>query len=55
MYEAASNAGNGITPRNCSYFHVEANREYGGARMGSRTARDIEAACETLTAIWDTS
>jgi hypothetical protein len=54
IYEAATKAGTGIAPKNCIYFHIQANREYGGARMGSRTARDIEAACETLCAIWDT-
>ncbi len=35
------------------YLDVPRGVEHRGARAGSRTLRDIEAACETISEIWD--
>ena len=53
IFEASASAGMKIVAKHCAYLHVETGKEYGGARMGARLAKDIEAACQNLAAIWD--
>ncbi|MFH2001901.1 MAG: hypothetical protein ABIK28_19635 [Planctomycetota bacterium] len=53
MFEAQVQAGMGLTSASVLYLDVPRSQEYRGARAGSRMLREIEAACENITAIWD--
>lgn len=53
MFEAAQTGGLGLPSTGVLYLDVARGRTHRGARMGARTRRDIEAACSTISAIWD--
>lgn len=53
MYEAADAAEMGLTASCVLYLDVERGLAHKGARAGSRMRRNIEAACENISAIWD--
>jgi hypothetical protein len=53
MYEAAEAAGMGLTASGVLYLDVERGDVHRGARAGSRMRSNIEAACENISAIWD--
>lgn len=52
IYEAASAAGNAVTAKNVRYLDVRRGKEYPGAKTRSRLAREIEAACANIEALW---
>lgn len=54
MYEAAAQNGLGLQAASVLYMDVPRHKVHRGARMGARLTRDIEAACETISAVWDT-
>lgn len=51
-FAAAQSAGLPITPKDVVYLDVERGREHRGARVRSQLMRDIEAACQTIEAVW---
>jgi hypothetical protein len=53
MLEASDAAGLGLTGSAVLYLDVPRGAEYRAARSGSRIARDIEASCATIAAVWD--
>lgn len=52
MFEAASAAGLNLRSADILLVDVPRKAVYRGARMRSRTAKDIEAACQTIADIW---
>lgn len=54
MYEAARGHLAGLTSSSVLYLDVARATEHRGARAGSRTLRDIDAACASIEAIWPT-
>lgn len=54
MFEAADRAGLGLSSSCVLYYDLSTGQIYKGARMGSRTRSDIEAACKNIAAIWGT-
>ena len=53
LFEAARVGGLQIPARSVLYLDVSRGAEHHGARLGAQLARDIEAACETISDIWD--
>ncbi len=53
MFQAAQVGGYSLTSSGVLYLDVPRGREYRGARLGARLAKDIEATCENISAIWD--
>ena len=54
MFEAAQGHIPKLTSSSILYLDVRRGAEHRGARAGARTWREIEAACETIAALWDT-
>jgi hypothetical protein len=52
--EASTQAGMNFLGKNILLFDVTRGEEYKLARVGSRMRTNIEAACKTISAIWDT-
>jgi hypothetical protein len=52
MFDAVSAAGLSLRAADILLIDVPRKTLYRGARMRSRTARDIEAACQTIADIW---
>lgn len=53
LLEAAEQAHMGLPASSVVYLDVQRGEEHRGARMGSRVRRDIESACLSISAIWD--
>jgi hypothetical protein len=53
LFEVALNNGLIQASRDALLLDVTRGDEYRGARMGARMLRDIEAACETISDIWE--
>ena len=53
MFEAVLVSGLPLPAAGVLYLDVERGKEHRGARAGSRMKRDIEAACKTISDIWD--
>lgn len=53
MFEAARTTSSTVTTGSILYLDVARGREHRGARIGARVRSDIEAACETIEAVWD--
>ncbi len=54
MYEAANANGSNIPGNAVLYLDLARGNTHRGARAGSRMNNEIEAACATITAIWNT-
>lgn len=54
MLEAAEAKGLGLSSAQVLLFDVPRGKVYKGARFGTRTRANIEAACQNISAIWDT-
>ena len=54
LYEAAKGVLPAITNRSVIYLDVPRSLEHFGARAGSRTLREMEAACQNIEAVWPT-
>ena len=52
--EASIQAGMSIQAKNILLFDVTRGKEYKQARIGARMSRNIEATCQTISAVWDT-
>ena len=52
-YEAARGHVSNLTNTSVLYLDVPRGIEYKGARAGARTIREIEAACATISTVWD--
>lgn len=52
LFEAASVALPDLSSSSILYLELARGVEHRGARVGARTRREIEAACETIAAIW---
>lgn len=53
MFNATVSAGLNLPSSSILYFDVPRGMVYKGARMGSRMAKDVEATCMNISAIWD--
>jgi hypothetical protein len=53
MLQAADAAGMGLSGSSILLLDVHRGQIHRGARRGSRRGRDIEAACDTIAAVWD--
>lgn len=53
MFEAQSKVGMGLPSSGVLCFDVPQGKVHKGARVGSRTRNEIEAACANIAAIWD--
>lgn len=53
LFEAATAGGLGLSSSGVLYLDVLRGEEHRGARAGSQMRRNIEAACETISDIWD--
>lgn len=53
LFEASQVAGLGLPSSSVLYLDIERGREHRGARAGSQTRTNIEAACATISDIWD--
>jgi hypothetical protein len=53
MYEASKGKLQSLSNASVLYLDVPRGIEHRGARAGARTLRDLEAACETITNVWD--
>lgn len=53
MLEAARGVVGDLTSSSALYLDIGRGAEHRGARAGARTLRDIEAACETISAVWE--
>ena len=53
MFEAVIQHGLDLPASSVLYMDVPRHKIHKGARMGARLTRDIEAACQNITAIWD--
>jgi len=54
MYEGLLQSGVSATSSSVVYLDVPRGQEYRGARQGARMRREIEAACQNITALWPT-
>jgi len=54
MYEAANRNGHAYGSACVLLFDVPRGHIHRGARAGARTRADVDAACRTITAIWNT-
>lgn len=54
MFEAAENAGLGLSSACIICLDVPRGREIRGARAGSRMRSEIQAACANISSIWET-
>ena len=52
MYEAARSAGLSIRPQDVIYLDASRATQHKGAKIRTRLKRDIEAACESIEALW---
>jgi hypothetical protein len=52
-YEAGRGRIPNLTNSSILYFDVPRGREHRGARAGSRMIKEIEAACTTISTVWD--
>ena len=52
LYEATINSDHEVKPANLLYLDVRRNKKHKGARVGSRIASDMKAACETIAEMW---
>lgn len=53
LFEASTAAGKGYTSSCALLLDVQHGQEERGARLGARLSRDMRAACQTISAIWD--
>ena len=53
MFQACGLKGLDIPSSAVRYLDVSRGNEHRGARMGARVGRELEAACQMLSAIWD--
>ncbi len=53
MFEAVHAVGLRLPAAGVLYLDVQRGKEHRGARAGSRMKSDIEAACKTISNIWD--
>jgi hypothetical protein len=53
MFAAAQGQLANVTGSSVLYLDVARGDEYRGARAGARTMREIEAACETISVLWE--
>jgi hypothetical protein len=53
MYEASAGYVENLNGASILYMHVARGTEHRGAKSGARTTRDVEAACETIAAVWE--
>jgi hypothetical protein len=53
LFEAAVRSGFQIKPTSARYVDLPRNATHSAATAGRRVLRDIEAACETISQIWD--
>jgi len=54
MFEAFRIKHGSITPSSVLYLDVSNGTEHRGARVGARLLADVKAACDNITALWDT-
>jgi hypothetical protein len=54
LFEAATQKGLGLKSASILLFDVERGTEHRGARLGAQMRKEIEAACQTISAVWDT-
>ena len=54
MFEAFRRTRGKITPASVLYLHVSSGLEHRGARVGARLLNDMRAACDNISALWDT-
>jgi len=54
MYEAANQSGLTLFPSQVLFVDVARHQVHKGTRVGSRMAIEIRAACENISAIWET-
>ncbi len=54
LFEAAGQEGLGLKAGDVIFCDVPRGKMYKGAKMGSRMATNIKAACENISAIWET-
>lgn len=54
MFEAFRSEHGAITPSSVLYLAVSSGAEHRGARVGSRMQAEVRAACDNITALWDT-
>jgi hypothetical protein len=52
LFEAATNAGLGLSSADVLYMDCVRGVAYKGARVGARMGREIEAACQNIAALW---
>ncbi len=53
LYEAARQAGLDVGPSGGVYLDVPRGQAHTGGPLGARLQREVQAACETIAAIWD--
>ena len=53
LFEAATAAGKSYTSSCTLLLDAQHGKEERGARLGARLSRDMRAACQTISAIWD--
>jgi hypothetical protein len=53
MFESANNNGMALSSANVLYIDITRGHEHHGARLKARMARDVEATCQNISAIWD--
>lgn len=53
MYQAAEDVGMGLNSAGVLFLDIARGLEYRGARAGSRTIADLQAACETIRDVWE--
>ncbi len=54
MYEGLLQSGVSARPSSVVYLDVPRGHEHKGARQGARMRREIEAACQNISALWPT-
>ncbi|MGO9411156.1 MAG: hypothetical protein ACLQCB_10440 [Spirochaetia bacterium] len=52
MFQAAEDSGLGLPSSSVLYVDVPRNKIHKGARTGARMARDLEATCQMISAVW---
>jgi hypothetical protein len=52
MFQAAEDSGHGLPSSSVLYVDVPRNKIHKGARAGARMARDLEATCQMISAVW---
>jgi hypothetical protein len=53
MLEAANAGGYDLSASSCVYVDLPRESVYAAPRAGKRTVRDVKAACETISQIWE--